>query len=90
MIQQPLHQRLQAVADTIAQGHPLDELGATYDGSDVVTISTHRGPAAFHYRDLQQIRQALEARRPNVPPVTVAHPLNDEKPVQLMITFDNP
>ncbi len=94
MITQPLHQRLQDVANAIACGHDLRPLGATYDGSDVVTITTHRGRAAFHYRDIHTIIKAgqdqAKERRPNVPPVAVTQPVRDGKPLQLTITFDNP
>lgn len=79
MITQPLHQRLQDVANAIAYGYDLRPLGATYDGHDVVTITTRRGRAAFHYRDIHTIIKAgqdqARERRPNVPPVTVAVPV---------------
>lgn len=76
MTTQPLHQVLAQVAEAIAAGLPVKPYGATYDGRDIVTVTTKRGPAAFHLRDLETIRAAnlrkAQDKRAKLSPVPVA------------------
>lgn len=86
MITAPLHQRLQGLRAALANGEPLDPLGAQLDpDTEIVTIQTHRGPASFHRRDLAQVAQgaaerAAERKAPAPPKLATVHHRPAERP----------
>lgn len=62
---------LQSVQAALANGQPLDPLGAYLHEGRILTVPTKRGPASFHLRDLDTIMRSVRGNVAKLQPAPV-------------------